>query len=145
MKHLLKQEIGGRMRKVRKALGFTQLKMVSYFDIGRANYSRIEKGEIFPRPEILNTLRSRFNVSLDWLVTETGDMFVSDTGDDSGDQKDTVSLGDYPGEMKDLLLHMSRVPMVKHAVLGFFIEYKVRNKKFIDPLMEVDSERNNHS
>ncbi len=138
MKHQLKKEIGARMRKIRKALGYTQNKMVSHFDIGRANYSRIEKGEIFPGPVILSTLRTEFDVSLDWLVTNEGEMFVRDPEKKKKNQMDILNLGDYPQEMRDLLLHMEKVPMVKHAVLGFFIEYIVKNKKFIDPIWDAE-------
>jgi transcriptional regulator with XRE-family HTH domain len=140
MKYHLKKEIGTRMRHVRKALGFTQNKMVSYFDIGRANYSRIEKGEIFPGPVILNTLKVRFDVSLDWLITGQGEMFLRDHDHKPGKRDNIVNLNDFPQEMKDLMKYMEKVPMVRHAVLGFFIEYTVKNKKFIDPLLSGDGE-----
>lgn len=137
MKHeQLKKEVGARLRKVRKTLGFTQNKMVSYFEIGRANYSRIEKGEIFPGAAILNVLRSQLNVSLDWLIANTGEMFIRDMLAKSNGDSQTIRLGDYPDEIKDLLIHLDKVPMVKHAVLGFFIEYKARNKKLIAPVLE---------
>ncbi len=141
MKHLqLKKDVGMRLRKVRKALGYTQNKMVSYFEIGRANYSRIEKGEIFPGAGILNTMRMKFDVSLDWLVTNKGDMFIRDLESNANEKPEFVNLGDYPEEMKELLVHMDKVPMVKHAILGFFIEYKTKNKKLIEPLLEVRSQ-----
>lgn len=137
MKHQLKKEIGTRMRQVRKALGFTQNKIVSYFEIGRANYSRIEKGEIFPGAVILSRISTQFNVSLDWMITGVGDMFVEDPSDLENQDPNFVDIGKYPEETRDLLLYMDRVPMIKHAVLGFFIEYKTRNKKFIEPVLET--------
>jgi transcriptional regulator with XRE-family HTH domain len=141
--HQLKKEVGKRMRKIRKSLGYTQNKLVSYFDIGRANYSRIEKGEIFPGAAILKTLHVTFNVSLDWLMTGRGEMFIREPGNNSKKNEETVNLGNYPEEIRELLLHMARVPMVKHAVLSFFIEYKTKNKKLIDPLLKTD--KDNHS
>lgn len=128
------------MRKVRKSLGLTQIQMVTYFPTGRANYSRIEKGEIFPGAEILNTLHSKFDISLDWLITGSGDMYIRQIPEESLDSEELITVSDYPDEMRDLLLHMNSVPMVKHAVLGFFIEYKVRNKKFIEPLMQAEQQ-----
>ena len=139
MKHeQLKKDVGMRLRKIRKALGFTQNKMVSYFEIGRANYSRIEKGEIFPGAAILNVLRSQLNVSLDWLIANKGDMFIRDASMQANGNSQTINLGDYSDEIKDLLIHLEKVPMVKHAVLGYFIEYKTRNKKLILPVLEND-------
>lgn len=128
MKEQLKQEIGVRMREVRKALGLTQEKMVENFDIGRANYSRIEKGEVFPNPSMLNTLRTQFNVSLDWLITANESMFIQEPGEKRQSAIDPV---DYPDEIQNLLKTMREIPMVKHAVLGFFLEYKIAHRKII--------------
>lgn len=133
MKQQLRKEIGARMRKVRKTLRYTQDQMVSYFAIGRANYSRIEKGEIFPVATILNTMRKKFNVSLDWLISNEGEMFL-------GEKKEgivEVNFREYSKEIVDLLFHMDKVPMLKHAVLGFFIEYKLNNRKIVDQMLEA--------
>jgi transcriptional regulator with XRE-family HTH domain len=139
--HQLKKDVGTRLRILRKSLGFTQNKIVSHFDIGRANYSRMEKGEIFPSAAILSTLREEFNVCLDWLITGKGEMVVPDVNEEAEKLSAMVNLEEYSEEMRDLLAHMSKVPMVKHAVLGFFIEYKTRNKKLIDPIMNAGLDR----
>lgn len=133
MKEKLKKEIGARMRKIRKTLGYTQEKMVTHFDIGRANYSRIEKGEVLPGATILNVLRAEFNVSLDWLITNNGRMFLRDRDKKGADRLD---LGEYAVEIKELLVYMTKVPMVKHAVLSHFLEYKLKHKKIIQQVLE---------
>lgn len=138
MKNKLKKAIGQRMRKIRKALGYTQEKMVSFFDIGRANYSRIEKGEVFPGANILHTLRSKFNVSLDWLITNTGKMFVQDQ--EREEYNDKIYSDQYKEELRELLSYVERVPMVKHAIISFFLEYKIKHQKFIELFLE-DGER----
>ncbi len=132
MKDQLKKEIGIRMRKIRKTLGFTQNKMISYFEIGRANYSRIEKGEIFPGPMILNTLRTNFDISLDWLMTNNGEMFIPKTA--KKNLAELIDLSRHPEEMKALWLHMDKVPMVKYAVLSFYVDYIAKNKEYIDSI-----------
>lgn len=138
MKKELKKDIGLRMRQIRKALGYTQEQMVAYFDIGRANYSRIEKGEVHPGATILHTLRTRFNVSLDWLISNNGKMFLKDR--EKKNDRVKIDFGHSTSEVLDLLETMDKVPMVKHAMLSFFLEYKLRNKKII---REVIDERNN--
>jgi transcriptional regulator with XRE-family HTH domain len=138
MKEKLRKDIGVRMRKIRKKLGFTQDKMASYFDVGRANYSRIEKGEIFPNPTLLRTLKNEFNISLDWLITDKGDMFMMDKVGAAS----TIDFGEHAEEIKDLLFHMERIPMVRHTVLGFFFDYKEKNKKIIkEYLEEIEEEK----
>jgi transcriptional regulator with XRE-family HTH domain len=137
MKYELKKAIGQRMRKIRKALGYTQEKMVSFFDIGRANYSRIEKGEVFPGANILHTLRAKFNVSLDWLITNTGKMFAQDQErKEYNEYNDKIYSDQYKEEIRELLSYVERVPMVKHAIISFFLEYKIRHQKMIQQFLE---------
>jgi len=136
MKEQLRKEIGLRMRKVRKSLGYTQEQIVSYFDIGRANYSRIEKGEIFPGASILLTLKTEFNVSLDWLITNEGQKFSLEK--EKMQKSKTFSLGEQGEELRDLMLHLENVPMLRHAVLAFFLEYKEKNKEHINRMLPPD-------
>jgi transcriptional regulator with XRE-family HTH domain len=144
MKEQLRKEIGMRMRKLRKALGYTQEQMVSYFDIGRANYSRIEKGEIFPGAAILNTLKIEFDVSLDWLITDEGQMFHH-RREGKSEREEQVDFGTYSGEVRELLVYMDKVPMVKHAVLGFFLEYKMKNQDYIEAILHREKNENHMS
>lgn len=134
MKSELKKEIGDRMRKVRKALNYTQEKMVSFFDIGRANYSRIEKGEVWPGAHILHTLRTKFNISLDWLITNNGKMFIREREKKGYDEK--IDFSEYAEEIKELLKYIDKVPMVKHAMLSYFLEYKIKHQKIIQQFFD---------
>lgn len=137
MKSKLKQDIGSRMQKIRKNFGWTQEKMAAHFQVGRANFSRIEKGDIFPNPFMLNVLKSDFNISLDWLICGDGEMFVSSSSEKIGGLPD---FGVHMNEVQDLLFYMKRVPMVLHQVLGFFLNYKAKNRKLIHTFLK-DLER----
>jgi transcriptional regulator with XRE-family HTH domain len=134
MKQQLRKEIGMRLREIRKALGYTQVKMVSFFEIGRANYSRIEKGVIFPSPIILNTLCSKFHVSLDWLIANEGEMFIPD--EHKPDEMKIFKSLKYTREVSDLLFHMKAIPLVRHAILSFFLEYKQKHQGIIEEILE---------
>ncbi len=130
----LKKEIGTRIRQVRKTLGYTQDKMVDFFNCCRANYSRIEKGEVFPNPIMLQVLNNQFNVSLRWLVCNKGQMLEKQKKKEKScevkmDCREEAEIG-------ELILYMDTVPMVKHAVLCFFLEYTGKNKRLIEPLMK---------
>lgn len=133
----LKKEIGVRIRGVRKSLGYTQDRMVEHFDCGRANYSRIEKGEVFPNPAMLRALNHEFKVSLHWLVCGKGEMLEHEN------QYKEFNLGGADGgEIKDLLTYLENVPMVRHAVLSYFLEYVEKNKMLIAPFLKEKSIRN---
>jgi len=139
-KSALKKEIGAKIRQVRKRLGYTQDRMVDFFDCGRANYSRIEKGEVFPNPAMLNVFNSRFNVSLHWLVCGKGEMLEHE---EKRVDMPSPDRGSDAAEIKDLLDYVESVPMVKHAVLSYFLEYLEKNKKLIAPfLKQQKAERN---
>ncbi len=131
MKQELKKEIGVKLKKFRKKLGLTQAEMVANFDIGRANYSRIEKGEVFPNAEILFTLKTKFDISLDWLICSKNLELP-----DSGTDVEMKSSAKTQNEFDDLYYHITALPMIKHAVLGFFLEYKAKNKKLIRQLLK---------
>jgi transcriptional regulator with XRE-family HTH domain len=81
-KAILKKEIGTKILEIRKTLHYTQEQMVRSFDCGRANYSRIEKGEVFPNPTILKVLREQYRVSLHWLICNEGKMIKPGEGKD---------------------------------------------------------------
>lgn len=133
----LKKEIGARIREVRKSLGYTQDRMVEHFDCGRANYSRIEKGEVFPNPAMLRELNRVFKVSLHWLVCGKGEMLENE------DQYKELKLGAVDGgEIKDLLVYLESVPMVRHAILSYFLEYVEKNKSLIAPFLKEKNIRN---
>lgn len=132
MKKELKKEIGTRLRKLRESLDLTQAEMVKHFDFGRANYSRIEKGEVFPNAFILNTLHTQFNVSVDWIVTGEGRMHPQ-----KGQGRNRyLDFAECERELNELFDYIEKIPMIKHAVLGFFLEYKSKNKKLIGELLE---------
>lgn len=131
-KAMLKKEIGARIRYVRRMLGYTQEKMVASFDCGRANYSRIEKGEVFPNPAMLKALNKKFKVSLHWLICNKGQMLERKAMKSQQVKMECLE----EAEIRELFLYMDTVPMVKHAVLGFFLEYKGKNKRLIEPLVK---------
>lgn len=132
-KLVLKKEIGEKIRQVRKSLGYTQDRMVDFFDCGRANYSRIEKGEVFPNPAMLLVFNSHFNVSLHWLVCGKGEMLEQD---EKQEEMNPPADGSDAAEIQNLVDCIENIPMVKHAVLGYFLEYIEKNKKLITPFLK---------
>jgi transcriptional regulator with XRE-family HTH domain len=129
MKDELRKKIGSKMFRIRKELGLKQAQMAAHFGIGRANYSRIEKGQIYPNEIVLHTLCTQFGISLNWLIADEGNMRAPN----KDDEKDFTQCG---RELEEMLYHIERLPMVKHAMLGFFLEYKFKNHELIQTLLE---------
>lgn len=120
----LKSVLGERLREFRKKMGFTQRDLASHFDVGMANYSRIERGEVFPNASILIVLRKEFHLSLDWLLLGNGTMLDST----SLKEDNVIRMESYGEDIKQLLGDMNDIPMLKHAVLTFYMEYKLNNE-----------------
>lgn len=136
MKKKLKKDVGERLRQFRKKIGYTQDRIAPYMGVGRANYSRIEIGDIFPGIPALVTLKDEFNLSLHWLLCNHGEMFI----EEKEKPDNHVFLGEDNEDIKDLLHHILNVPMVKHSVLSFFLEYKMKNKTLIDKVFAPEPE-----
>lgn len=85
---------------------------------------------------MLMTLQEKFNLCLDWLVGERGEMHLNVK------KKDPVleQLENDLDEVKELFLLMNRVPLVKHAVLSFFLEFKANKETVIAEYMRIAHE-----
>ena len=75
MKKKHRKEVGRRVKKFRIHMDMLQSEMVEFLDMGRANFSRIEKGEIYPGLFTLKTLQDRFGLNPNWIINNTGESF----------------------------------------------------------------------
>ena len=64
----MKQEIGERIKKLRKDKGITQERLAIDICISRSNIGRYERNEIEPDIASLESLADYFGVSIDYLV-----------------------------------------------------------------------------
>lgn len=135
MKEEHRKDVGRRVKEFRYHMGLTQAGIVEFLDIGRANYSRIEKGEIFPGLSILKTFQDQFGLNHNWVINNKGGMLLQPVEDNR------FKFGQYEPEVEDLLAYMEKVPSLKHAVLSLFHEYKVRNKDIIQAVFKQPEDR----
>jgi len=136
MKEQLRIEIGERIKMVRKAFGLTQEQFVENFEIGRANYARIESGEIFPGISIMNVLRSKFNISMDWLISNKGEMFLQE----KKEEDIVLDYGEDTEEIAEMLHIIQRIPRMKEEILSFFYDFRRKNKSILDRMLENEEE-----
>lgn len=123
-----KKEIGGRLRKLRKHLKLNQGELAVHIEIGRADLSSTERGRIYPTVYVLYLLKKKFNVSLNWILFNEGEMFYTPPVK----RRKNSGLNPLNEELHDLFYHIETIPMVRHAVLSFFFEFKVKNQDLID-------------
>jgi len=130
------QEIGSRLKQVRKALKLSQQDLASRCGYGRGTYVKNELGVTFPGVMVFHTLGNMYEISLDWLLCNKGSMYSreeklsSETLETTAGQDRQAPL---PGEVKALIEDMDRIPLLRHEVLTFYLRYKLNNRELFDP------------
>lgn len=128
-KGLLK-EIGYKLKKIREASGYSGPNMASQVGVARSSYLRNENGATCPDIISMRNLGNMFNVSLDWLICDKGPMYYRDKeqkqAEKPGEIQETV-----PEDMRELLDHMKRIPLLRYKMLASFHEFKAQYKEMV--------------
>jgi transcriptional regulator with XRE-family HTH domain len=126
----LRKSIAGRLREIRKTLGLTQAELAEKLNISKPTYVRYEAGEIFPSLFVIVGLKEFFNINLNWLVTEVGEMFV--------DKENAISPEMHEKIFKDSkylqLIDSMQVPVVEQVIFAKLFELRRLFKEEIDKL-----------
>ncbi len=109
----LKNKMAKRIREVRKCLDLNQGQLADHLPCSRSNLSQVENGVFFPGVSILDALIKKFNVSLDWLFTGKGSMFI----DEKEKGLNLLDFGKDTEEIKEMLEEMKASPALKHRLL----------------------------
>ena len=124
----LVKEISLRIRKMRETLRSSPDSMAAHMGVARSSYNKYEYGEAFPGPIGLNALVNNFDISLDWLVANKGPMFYKGKAQMAEDENMAAVMGD----VKDLLAHMERIPLLRYEVLTVFHRFKLEHKELLE-------------
>ena len=133
----LKNMIGKRINEVRKKMGLNQGEFGEHLGCGRSNISQIETGLFFPTASSLAALKSKFNVSLDWLFSGKGSMFI----EEKEKNIDLLDFQEYSNDIKTMLMEMKKYKSIMHMVLGEFFEIKLKKNPSI---LERNKEKKNN-
>lgn len=136
MKKKHRKEVGRRVKKFRIHMDMLQSEMVEFLDMGRANYSRIEKGNISPGLSTLKILQDRFGLNPTWIINNMGEMILQEI------EGAKFNFGKHKPEVEALLVHMEKVPALKHKILAFFHEYVAMNNAIIEAAFNKSGDEN---
>ncbi len=121
MEEKIKKEIGSRIKRARNVIGKTQEDLAKEIDFNRSLIGHYETGHTAPSIEFL-LLLSRYDISIEWVLTGSGDMFKP---------KMVSAIND--GEVQQLVEDMDKDPALKHEVLSHYYmvkeEIKIARKK----------------
>jgi transcriptional regulator with XRE-family HTH domain len=121
-------EIGKRLKAVRTSLDLSIEKIAQVTGFSKSLISEAENGRKKPSSVYLFGLLDQYKVNINFILTGAGEMFL--------DHRSAMD-----NEIRELFHMVENVSLVRYAVLGFFIEYKIRNKDVIKELMEGGPER----
>jgi len=141
-KDLLK-DIGYKLKKIREALKYSGPKMASRFGVARSSYLRNENGETCPDIQSMRILGNTFDVSLDWLICDKGPMYYHEKEqkqvekeEEKTEQKPSPeTLDTVPEEIRELLEHMKRIPLLRYQILASFHKFKDEYKEMVAAAM----------
>ncbi len=157
-KDLLK-DIGYKLKKIREALNYSSPDMASRFGVVRSSYLRNESGQTCPDIQTMRILGTAFDVSLDWLICDKGPMYyrekepsrtqpekpvekivdpqVPQTGLQTGlETKPSLEIPDtVPEDIRELLEHMKRIPLLRYQILAAFHKFKAEYKDMVSTAM----------
>lgn len=126
-----KESIGGRFRRFRESIGKAQHELGAELNISQSTVANIERGKAFPNVTYLNHFYRTYQLNINWLLTNEGEMFY----------KNKITDERYL-ELIDLM----QVPPVEQLIFSKLIELKalLKNeiKAFYDKMAE-EIDKNN--
>jgi len=142
----LLKDFSNKIFKYRESSGYSNKKMAAYFGVAPVNYTRYEQAIIFPNFGALYSFAIKTGISLDWLVCGKGPMYFEEkmekeekeekaaseekevTSKKKGEQTELIGTM-MDDEIKELVEHMERIPLLRHEILVSFYKFKEKNKK----------------
>jgi transcriptional regulator with XRE-family HTH domain len=131
-----KYEIGGRLQELRKHYRLSQIEMAEKLGISINTYRMNDASKCYPSVLILGRLRNRLGVSMEWYLFGRGPMFWADV---VGAGKKIHPDDLFGHEMEEMTKIMKKVPLVRHALLLYFQELKMKHKEIIREELEKDT------
>ena len=127
MSKKLKREIGLRLGQIREELKLSKKEMAARLCVSPATYFRNESGKTDPAADTLFTLAADMNISLNWLIGGQGEMF-NHTPEESR-------------EILEFLTLMKKIPLLNHAILEHFCQFKRDNPDLVREAQEEQNAR----
>lgn len=113
-------QYGRNLKEIRRMLGLRGQDMARELGVTSTTYYRNEGGLYAPKLNTFINIARRYNISLDWLILNRGDMHYRPAAADEQDEARTV----YSDEIREMVEYMNRIPSLHHELLAQFHRYK---------------------
>ena len=119
------EQIGRRLREVRKKLGKTQEEMRQVTGLSTAGISEMEQGLKKPSSVYMFALNTNFDININWILTGAGTMFKPDI-------ELELTFGDDNRIIRELILCIKHLNSARHKLLWHFSDLRREHSDEID-------------
>jgi len=123
------QEMGERLKAIRKALNKTQRDMSLIGGFPLSAISEMESADIRPQPLYLFLLASDFHVNLNWVFTGTGAMF-------NPDFEIKWDFGQDTQRVFDIVYLLEKSPEIRYMIMIHFMDILRSKKTVVDSYLQ---------
>jgi len=127
----MKMTIGERLKQVRQKAGLKQKEIAEMLGLKMPGYNRIERNYVKLTLEHILTLKERFGISIDWLIT--GEEVISEID----------RFGEFRENIKTMLSDMEKDAVFLHGILSHYHEMKQLQNKERSQKKELNHEIKN--
>ncbi|MDQ1351440.1 MAG: Helix-turn-helix protein [Acidobacteriota bacterium] len=117
-------EAGHRLEVLRKSHDYSRQEMASRLGVSRSNLYKNEIGFYFPRLDTLVRLHDDFDLSLDWLLFDSGPMHTKDKQSALAMENRSKGMVSESPDVMELLTAMEQDQVLRHELLAYFYKYK---------------------
>jgi len=130
------KEIGTRLERLREQFNYSREKMAVQCGLTKSGYYKNERGQSLPKLSTLERLSRNCDLSMDWLFFGKGPMLFNEKETQAKkvipveNQQEEITaetaqnLEPVMPDVKDLLAHMEKDPLLRYKVLVCFYEYR---------------------
>jgi transcriptional regulator with XRE-family HTH domain len=113
---------------IRKILGLNQTEFAEKLETSQNLISKYEKGQVELPFKIINNLNKVFNININWLLTNTGNMFNEESKDSLFVSEPKIKYNSFEEELlKDIKkLSQKRQEYYYHRIKADLIEEELR-------------------
>jgi transcriptional regulator with XRE-family HTH domain len=122
------ENLGFRVKKIRKALHLSQTELADRIGMSRSFISQVEKGGLKCGYDFIYKLSDIFNVNLYYLVHGEGEMFGTENPRPSLDGKE---VGEAIETKNQLVWYLERSPLLGHSLMSMATKFLYENEAHI--------------
>lgn len=139
-KFLNAKPIVGRLRKIRRYFGYSQQKMADILGIVKETYGKNERGYHLLQLESLVEIHEKLGVSVEWLLFNREPVFWKADKKIKGIELKGAKQGDVlvSTELEEMIDLLTRIPLLRYAVLGYYQKLKLENQQLIGEILEKE-------